>query len=129
VPARQQGRQSAALARQGGQPRVLPRPGERRPGASLARRAPGLLATVGPCVTRTLIGATRWSRTRIRLLDGLSATRALPRPAPCSDWINRSLNRHRVTRGHRPDRASLPGFSPRHPRRLPRAWSPWSRPL
>ena len=62
VSLREQGGESAALAGQGREPGLLPRPRARGPGASVAHRPSRICpreVISAACVTRTLIGATR----------------------------------------------------------------------
>jgi MobA/MobL family len=73
-------RQPSTLARSGREPRLLPRPGERRPGPGVAVAPSRLLAqasTCRHCVTRCLNGATHLSRCRNSQCGAVTVTRGL----------------------------------------------------
>jgi hypothetical protein len=70
-------------------PRLLPRPGERRPGPGVAVAPSRLLArasTCRHCVTRCLNGATHLSRCRNSQCGAVTVARGLNGATRCADW-------------------------------------------
>src|SRR3979490_2563737 len=115
----QQSCQPSTLALHARERRLLPRPGERRPGPGVAVAPSWVLAqssTCRRCVTRSLNGRTHWFYYQNGQFGALSVTRDLNRATCCSDWLNCPYPWNTFARGHRPHHGPFATTGPRHSR-------------
>src|SRR5260370_186988 len=118
----EQSGQPSTLALHARERRLLPRPGERRPGPGVAVAPSWVLAqssTCRHCVTRSLNGRTHWFYYQNGQFGALSVTRDLNRATSCSDWLNCPYRWNTVAPHHRPHPTPFPPTRPPHSRSTP----------